>query len=263
MMRPEIVYEVPTWLSGGLIVLATIALSIVAQAIVHSLMPVRLRNQHTSAVTAIFSVIGITYAVLLAFVAMLTWDGFNAARANTFAEAGAVAEMRRLTVGVAPDEAAKLSDSINGYVHAVVDTEWPSQTRGVIDLSGEPWLLRMHAQLGALQPTTATSSTFVDHLLIQLGNLGAARQGRLAAVEPTVPAVVWVVVLVGGAFMILFSAFLEAPSFGFHLLMTGALGASGALVMVLIVSLNSPFRSDFRIPPTAFAMQATILDPRR
>ena len=260
MMRPEIVYEVPTWLSGSLIVIVTTLLSMLVQLLVHWLMPARFRARHVSSVVAIFSVIGVTYAVLLAFVAMLTWEGFNKARADTFVEAGAVAELRRLTAGLAAAEAAPFQAAIDGYVHAVVQTEWPAQSQGRTDLSGEAWLLTMHGQLGRFVSSTPSDGAFAAQLLTQLGNLSTARQGRLSAVEPTVPAVVWAVILVGGGLMILFSAFLDASSSVFHLLMTGALGASGALVIVLIVSLDSPFRSDFRISPAPFAMQATILD---
>lgn len=230
-MRPEIVYDVPTWLSGSLIVVATTLLSMLVQVIVHSLMPPRLRTQHISSAAAIFSVIGVTYAVLLAFVAMLTWEGFNKARADTFAEAGAVAEMRRLATGLAPAEAAPLVTQIDNYVRAVIETEWPSQAHGAISLSGEPLLLRLHTQIGQLRPATPNGDAFVAQLLTQLGNLSTARQGRLAAVEPTVPPIVWIVILIGGSFMILFSAFLGSRSFMFHLFMTGALGASGALVI--------------------------------
>jgi hypothetical protein len=50
---------------------------------------VTFRERHNSGVTAIFSIIGVTCAVLLAFVAMLTGEGFNRARAAAFEEAGA------------------------------------------------------------------------------------------------------------------------------------------------------------------------------
>jgi hypothetical protein len=38
-----------------------------------------------------------------------------------------------------------------------------------------------------------------------------------------------------------------------HLLMTGALVASGILVLLLIVGLSSPFRGAVTIPPDAYA----------
>jgi hypothetical protein len=44
---------------------------------------------------AIFSIIGVTYAVLLAFVAMLAWDGFNKAKAASHLEAVLVRSLAR------------------------------------------------------------------------------------------------------------------------------------------------------------------------
>ncbi len=42
---------------------------------------------HTTAASAMFGVVGTTYAVLLAFVAMLAWEGFNHAQSVTDSEA--------------------------------------------------------------------------------------------------------------------------------------------------------------------------------
>ena len=54
---------------------------------------------------AIFSVVGVTFAVLLAFVAMLAWDGFNKAKAAGYAEAAAVLDVHNVAVGLAGPEA--------------------------------------------------------------------------------------------------------------------------------------------------------------
>ena len=256
MMHADVVYQFPTWLYGLAIVLAIIAAGVLAQVALHRFLPVRFRDEHNTAVTAIFSIIGVTYAVLLAFVAMLTWEGFNHARAATFEEAGAVAELRRLSIGVPSPLADVLRADLAAYVRAVVDVEWPAQTQGHVDASGDRWLEALHGAIGQARPDGAGEANVQAQFLYQLGTLSAARQGRLLAVQPTVPAVVWVVILVGGALLTVFSSLLGARSYVLHLAMTGALCASGALVIVLIVSLDSPFRSDFRISPAAFSMQS-------
>jgi len=57
-----------------------------------------------------------------------------------------------------------------------------------------------------------------------------ARQQRLLAAETTIPAVVWIVTLVGGGLTIAFGSFLGVPSLGIHLAMSAALAiqCSGA-----------------------------------
>jgi Protein of unknown function (DUF4239) len=260
-VRPSIVYDYPTWLSGVAIVALTVLAGMAGQAVLHGFTPVTFREQHNSTVAAIFSIIGVTYAVLLAFVAMLTWEGFNHARAATFEEAGSVAELRRLADGLPQSVADLLRASLDDYVNTVVGVEWPAQTRGMVDVSGERALQALHTVAGQLRPDGNGEANVQAQFLAQLAALSVARQGRLLAARPTVPGVVWGVILAGGALLVVFSALLGARSYVLHLLMTGALCASGALVIVLIVSLDSPFRSDFRIDPGAFSMQSSIVRP--
>jgi hypothetical protein len=79
-----------------------------------------------------------------------------------------------------------------------------------------------------------------------------ARQQRLLAAETTVPAVVWIVTIVGGALTIAFGSFLGAPTLGMHLAMSAALAISGALVLILIIALSNPLRGDFRVSTLPF-----------
>jgi len=49
-----------------------------------------------------------------------------------------------------------------------------------------------------------------------------------------------------------FSSFLGAPSLRMHLAMSSLLALSGALVLLLVVTLSNPFRGDFRISAEPF-----------
>jgi hypothetical protein len=89
-------------------------------------------------------------------------------------------------------------------------------------------------------------------LLQSLAQLWDARQQRLLAAETTIPAVVWIVTILGGALTIAFGSFLAVPSLGMHLAMSVALAISGALVLILIIALSNPFRGDFRVSTLPF-----------
>ena len=65
------------------------------------------------------------------------------------------------------------------------------------------------------------------------------REQRLLAAETTIPAVVWIVTLVGGALTIAFGSFLGVPSLGMHLAMSATLAISGVLVVILIIALTA------------------------
>ena len=79
VMHPGMVYEYP--LAGvGLLLVGLAALgAVLCELTVHQFLSIELRRRHNDVAAAIFSVIGVTFAVLLAFVAMLA----NAALSDT------------------------------------------------------------------------------------------------------------------------------------------------------------------------------------
>src|SRR5580692_6228771 len=93
VMQPDMVYRYPLWVVGllsiGLAVLGAVVLELIAVR----LLSVEFRRRHNDAAAAIFSVIGVTFAVLLAFVAMLAWQHFNEAKAASYAEAASVMDV--------------------------------------------------------------------------------------------------------------------------------------------------------------------------
>ena len=81
IMQPGMVYEYPLWGVGLLLVALTALGGALLPLAVSQFLSVELRHKHNDAAAAIFSVIGLTFGVLLAFVAMLAWEGFNKAKA--------------------------------------------------------------------------------------------------------------------------------------------------------------------------------------
>jgi predicted negative regulator of RcsB-dependent stress response len=68
----------------------------------------------------------VTYAVLLAFVAMLAWEGFNKAKAASYSEAALVLDVVQMADGLAEPARGKLLDDMNRYTRAVIALEWPA-----------------------------------------------------------------------------------------------------------------------------------------
>jgi membrane protease YdiL (CAAX protease family) len=101
VMHPGMVYQYPLWWVAlplvGLAALGAMLLELVARGF----LSLELRRRHNDVTAAIFSVIGVTFAVLLAFVAMLAWDGFNKAKAASYEEAALVLDVYNVSIGFA------------------------------------------------------------------------------------------------------------------------------------------------------------------
>jgi Protein of unknown function (DUF4239) len=247
VMHPGMVYQYPIWGVGLLLAgVAALGAMIVVLA-AGRFLSVEFRRSHNEAAAAIFSVVGVTFAVLLAFVAMLAWDHFNKAKAASYAEAASVLDVFNASVGFADPEGSSMRDNIVGYLETVVRVEWPAQAEGRTVERGMTYLEKLNETAVGLKPSGAAAGNLHALLLQSLTRLRDARQERLLSAETTVPAIVWVVTLVGGGLTIAFGSFLGVPSLGMHLAMSAALAISGALVLILIIALSNPFRGDFRV----------------
>jgi hypothetical protein len=252
MMSPQAIAGLPIWLSGLLILGAAVAGAVAIELAARRLIDIDLRRDHNVVSASIFAVIGTTYAVMLAFVAMLAWEGFNKAEAITDTEASLVENVYRLVDGLSGPEMPEMRSDIVAYADAVLTREWPAQAAGRPVMEDEPHLSRLIATTLHLRPDNVADADVHTLLLNDLGQLSAARRERLFAARTPIPSILWAVLVAGGALTVAFASFLGSPSVGMHLAMSSLLALSGGLILLAIVALSNPFRGDFRVSPEPF-----------
>ncbi len=251
-MHPDMVYDFPVWAVGMLVVGAAMLGAMTVELVVRRLMPLDRRRGQNDVAAAMFSVIGVLYAVLLAFITMLVWEGFNTAKGASFQEAAAIANVWHLAANLAGPTGETLRGETIGYARAVVDREWPAQASGKHADAGAAPLDALHRAVTGMRPATPAEINLHAALLAAASHLEDTREARLLAADTTLPAIAWTVMLLGAAITIAFASFLRAPSLAMHLAMSAALALSGALVLVLVIALNNPFRGDFRVSTDPF-----------
>jgi Protein of unknown function (DUF4239) len=251
-MNPDMVYRYPIWAVGLLLVGAAVFGAVILELCARRLLPIELRQRHNDVAAAIFSIIGVTYAVLLAFVAMLAWEGFNRAKAASYAEAAMIGDVYNLSAGLADPERSSIRNDIIGYARRVVTVEWPAQAEGRVADQDSIYLNELNKTTLAFHPSGQADGNVHSLLLRTIERLWDARQERLLAAQTTIPDIVWFVLIVGGALTVAFGSFLGAPSLRMQLAMSAVLAASGALVLIMIIALSNPFRGDFRVSAAPF-----------
>jgi hypothetical protein len=252
MMRPDMVYQYPIWAVGVSLAIVAVIGTILLEFAVRRFVSPAVRQQHNEIAAAIFSIIGVTYAVLLAFVATLAWEGFNKAKAASYMEAVQIMDVFQAAKSLSEPARTSLIGGLNRYTVAVIETEWPAQAEGRVARAGDRYVAELGQLVADLRPISQTDTS--DHMLLveSLTRLRDARQERLLAAETTIPGIVWFVLIVGGAITIAFGSFLGSPSLRMHLGMCALLAVSGVLVLVLIIALSNPFRGDFRVSTAPF-----------
>ncbi len=250
-MNPDI-YQYPIWAVGLLLVGAAVFGAVLLELCARRLLPIELRQRQNDVAAAILSIIGVTYAVLLAFVAMLAWQGFNRAKAASYAEATLIGHVYNLSAGFADPEKSSIRNEIFEYARGVVTVEWPAQAEGRMVDQDSIYLNRLNKMALTLHPSGQADGDLHSLLIQAIERLWDARQERLLAAQTTIPGIVWFVLIVGGALTVAFGSFLGAPSLRMQLAMSAVLAASGVLVLILIIALSNPFRGDFRVSTAPF-----------
>ena len=252
MMHVDKVYAYPIWAVALLLIGFASAGAVVIELVARWLLPVSVRQAHNDVAAPMFCVIGTTFAVLLAFVAMLAWESFGTARTAAVNEAAIVHDVADASDGLSDPTRVALRTSVAAYLHAVIDHEWPAQAAGRFDDSGAQPLRAMNRLAARYAPKATADASFQGAVVAALARLQDARATRRQAATSNLPPMIWVVMLLGGGLTVLAGSFLCASSLRMQLVMSTTLATSGALVVLLVVVLSQPFRGDFRVSTSAY-----------
>jgi hypothetical protein len=194
----------------------------------------------------------VIYAVLLAFIAVSVWESHGKAEEVVQIEANMVGNLYVDSVGLPPEVRFPIWRSLRDYARTVIEIEWPSQHRGQINLVGWASLVRLNSILASFRPSDGSTIALKSALIRIADDLFQARRNRLEAATSGIPAVMRAVALTGGALTVIFSFFFGMPDLRIHLAFSGILAVSLALVFVLILALDRPFRGDLAISADRF-----------
>ncbi len=248
----DLVYAFPIAVSGTAIIIVAVALSCTGLAIVSWLWPHEVRSNHNDVAGFIIAIVGVVYAVLLAFIAVAVWQNYDAVNTAVDREAGLVSNLYRDAVALPDPIRSQLRGELDQYLTTVIDTEWPVQRSGRIKKRGWQALNHFHAVLARTKADGPNEAVVHAEMLRALNNLYDARRTRLLSARGGLNGFIWTILLLGGAITVAFSYVFGVRSLPMHFVMTGMLSASLALVFTLMLALDQPFRGSLGIEPAPF-----------
>lgn len=246
------IYNNPTWLWGTVMVVVLSGAACGGLAVFQRLVHVELRRAHNELAGFTVAIISVVYAVLLAFIAIATWESYTTADDIVQSEADYVGSIYRDTEGLPEQMGQDIRNDLELYVSTVIDREWPIQRQGRMPDQGWEPLRRLHIAIARMQPKTLGESVLQAELLKTLNDLYRARESRLSAAEGHIPGVIWWIIFLGGAIVTAFTYLFGFHDLRMHMVMTAAVAISLLLVVVLIIALDWPFRGEVSIAPDAF-----------
>ena len=223
------ILSAPGWLVFVGLVVAFPAVVLLVQTGIRRRWPALARGEHNDVVGFIIAVVGVIYAVLLAFVVIVAWESFTRAETVVGQEASALRTLYRDSVGLPGETREEMQDLVLQYATEVVDDSWPAMAEGI---PGDPEagdvLQEMAEVLAGTPVTEPTQQEFVAAEVDRLNQLVSLRSQRLDFVEIGIPGVLWLALIVGGVVTI------------------------GFALLFVALMVNYPFTGDVAVQPDSF-----------
>jgi hypothetical protein len=222
--------------------------------------PIAMRRQHNDVAGFIYAVLGVVYAVLLGLVVVAVWEQWNAAADRADQEASELAEVFWVADRMPESKGHNIQELVHSYARVVVEEEWPLMRQG--KSSPEAWELLDEIRSGVqdFQPSTPAQLILYEQALERVHELADARSERLLDADHGLPAILWIILIMGGVVVVCFTYLFGLESTVVHLLMVSALALIISLVLFTVAELEFPFRGGIWIAPEAMEQILSRLD---
>jgi hypothetical protein len=241
----------PFWVVNMLLVLGTPVLSVAGlYAVRRTVSPESLKEHHDVA-GFILAIVGVIYAVLLAFVVLVVWERYEDARVHVEQESNGVVDVYRLAHGLEPKTRQQVRASVRLYAESVIQEEWPVMQRGSMSDQTSHTLDLLWRRCTDAKVSGDREPVVLGEVLDRMTEVSDNRRLRLLSARTGVPPAMWVVLFFGGAATISFTYFFGLEKFKTQAAMTAILAVTVGLVLYLISSLEYPFSGRLGIRPEA------------
>jgi hypothetical protein len=240
------------WVLGVLIIVGVPLLTVVVQAAIRRFAPSIIEGEHNDVAGFILAVVGVVYAVILAFIVIVTWEQFRDARAIVDREAGGLRSLYRDSRSLPEPGRTRIGELVVRYGQEVSTGEWTAMEKGESSPAAFDLITEMFTTLGGVNVTTPTQETFLSDALVRLNDVAEDRAQRITVAEEGMVSVLWAAIVLGGVMTVGFSLLFGVSNERLHYLMVGVFAAVLALQIFVILVLNHPFSGDVRVGPEPF-----------
>jgi hypothetical protein len=177
----------PIWLSGLLLVGLPTGLALIGPILVRRWVTLERLSANNEVAGFKFSVVGVLYAVLLAFAIIVVWEKFTEADNIVAREAGAATNVYRLSYGMAAAPATSLRARLSAYLAATVSDDWPAMEQANESRSARLALDAVYGSVLVSLGSEGRDSALTGEILRELDTITQERRARIAAADGTVP----------------------------------------------------------------------------
>jgi hypothetical protein len=229
-----------------------VSISITGLLIIRKYYPHSKCKPHNDIAGFMFSTLGVIYAVLLAFVVVITWQDFDKAQDDTVNEANCIAALYRDSTPFPAEFRAGLKSELTDYVKNIISEEWQTMAKGQRSASVQRIQTQLWELYGGFQPENETQKIFLTESVKKLNQAAELRRQRIYYASTGLHPILYFVLIAGSFITIAFTMLFGTENIIPHLIMVSLLAALIAITLFTVMAMDYPFTGDISITPDVF-----------
>jgi hypothetical protein len=249
-------YSHSTWEVASAVCSVVVLLPLLGLFIFHRLINWHAREEDTSMTGLSYALCGGIYAVVLAFVAVGTYEAMDKSSGIVADEANSLGGLAFDSAGLPTELGARVRTDVDRYIDIVDKKEWPSQQAYQMEernyVEGWAQVRRIGLDIASFEPATQGQATVKAKMVRSSNELFSARRARLLAANAHLPDAVWQMLIFGLGLVAVYIYMFGPHNYKIHMAVTGLTMLSIGLVFTLIIALDYPFRGDLSVDNDAY-----------
>ncbi|MFF3320400.1 DUF4239 domain-containing protein [Streptomyces sp. NPDC003035] len=231
----------------------TVTLAVAGSVLLRRRYPSLAQGEHNDMVGVTLGMFGAIYGIILAFVIVTLWTQLDATQTVVASEATSTALIARDATAFPPTVRADLDAALSGYVHAVVEDQWPLMRAGRPSYGATEGHLRAAFEvLQTYNPQTAREEVFYEEAVSHLNDVASQRRARLTMADQQLPPLLQALAF-GGALVLIPLTFLYGMrKLRIQLLFVASVAALIGFSLLLVLVLDRPFAGDLSVSPAPY-----------
>ncbi|WP_189220109.1 MULTISPECIES: bestrophin-like domain [Streptomyces] len=235
----------------------TVLLALAGSVLVRRRYPSVAEGEHNDMVGVALGMFGAIYGIILAFVIVTLWTQMEDTQTIIASEATDAALIARDAAAFPAPVRARLDAELSGYVHAVVEKQWPRMRAGRPSYGATESHLRAAFEvLQSYDPKSRREQVFYEEAVGNINDIAAQRRARLTMAEQELPPLLQVLAF-GGAFVLIPLTFLYGVRMlRIQLLFVGSVAVLIGFSLLLVFVLDRPFAGELSVSPAPYRQGA-------
>ncbi|HZV80130.1 MAG TPA: hypothetical protein VFF60_11035 [Candidatus Binatus sp.] len=241
-----------------MVVPALIAVSL--HAVFRRFVPPEALLPHQEVAGFLVAIVGVLYAVVLGFLVISVWSGFDLAQRNADAETTSIANILFISSGMPEDVRKRQRVLLGNYVFEVLRVEWPM----LADVQEDPrargmMVAALHEMANARFDTRDQAemmrlSTLRSAALAAYRDLATQRRQRILDSEAHVQPTMYFAIAAGGLIVIAFVFLFGVQNWRLQLVMTALVTAMIGLQIGIVFEMDRPFWGAIHVSSDAWSL---------